>query len=84
MSTKAEVAGSSLVLTEDAGIVVFEKYENSLRRRVNYSGHEILLQNVSEASFTIVKNKVQITVKDENGKVYWGEIYPFLDWNEPI
>ena len=80
MSTKVQVLNGSLILTEDAGTAIFEKYENSLRRRVNETGHEILLQNVSNASFELLGNAVKITIKDLNQKVYTVVAYSFLDW----
>lgn len=81
MSTKVQVTGNTLVLTEDSGTVVYEQYEKSLRRRVNYTGHEILLQNISAANFTLLKNSVQVTVKDLKGKDYTISVYSLLDWN---
>lgn len=81
MSTKVQVTGNTLVLTEDSGMVVYEQYEKSLRRRVNYTGHEILLQNISAVNFTLLKNSVQVTVKDLKGKDYTISVYSLLDWN---
>lgn len=33
---------------DDETIVTFEKYNDVIRRRVNFTGHEIILQNVSQ------------------------------------
>lgn len=81
MSTKAQVLNNSLVLTEDAGSVVYEKYDNVLRRRVNNTGHEVLLQNVSEVSFALMPGSIRITVKDLNSSDHMVNVYSFLDWN---
>lgn len=82
MSTNAEVADRNLVLSEDQGKVTFEKYENSIRRRVNDTGHEIVLQNVSQVMFTRLKNAIKISVKDLNGKDYTVTVYSFLAWGD--
>jgi competence protein ComGF len=81
MSSKAQLVGTSLVLTEDAGTIVYEKYGNVLRRRVNNTGHEVLLQNVSEVNFSLMPNTVRVTVKDLYRRDYTVNVYSFLDWN---
>ncbi|XJZ26206.1 competence type IV pilus minor pilin ComGF [Bacillota bacterium Lsc_1132] len=70
------------VLTSNAGIVTYEKYKNTLRRQVDNTGHEILLQNVAAVSFSQLKNAVQITVTDMTGKVFTVVVYSFLDWDD--
>ena len=59
-----------LLLTKSTDTVLYEKYESSLRRRVNSTGHEIVLQNVAAYSFSLIKNAVKLTVKDLRGKEY--------------
>jgi competence protein ComGF len=81
MSTRAEVVSGRLVLTEAPDTILYEKYGNNLRRRVNYTGNETLLQNVSEFTFTILNNAVKVTVKDLWGKEYSVVIYPLINWN---
>jgi competence protein ComGF len=81
MSTKVQVSGSSLILTEDVGTVVYEQYENVLRRRVNLTGHEVLLQNISNVNFTLLKNSINVAIKDLNGKDYTVMVYSFLNWS---
>lgn len=82
-STKAEVLSGTLHLTKETETVQYEKYQNSLRRRVNSSGHEILLQNVSESSISILKNAIKITVKDLSGREYSVIAYSLIDWSKP-
>lgn len=84
MCTKVQVTNNTLVLTEDEGTVVYEQYKNSLRRRVNNAGHEILLQNVSEVHFTLQKNAIKVSVKDLYGKDYALAVYSLLDWNDAL
>ncbi|WP_235714597.1 competence type IV pilus minor pilin ComGF [Neobacillus dielmonensis] len=70
MSNKAEVVSNRLILTKATETVIYEKYESNLRRRVNSTGHEIVLQNVSSYTFTLLKNAVKLTAKDDHGKEY--------------
>jgi competence protein ComGF len=49
--------------------VIYEKYGSNLRRRVNFTGHEIVLQNVDQYIFSLQRNAVKVTVKHLNGKV---------------
>jgi competence protein ComGF len=79
MSTNIQVVSNHLILTEDNGTVTFEKYENILRRRVNNSGHEVVLQNVSDVTFTLLPNRIRISVKDLHDKEYITNVYPFID-----
>ncbi|MCM2531676.1 prepilin-type N-terminal cleavage/methylation domain-containing protein [Neobacillus pocheonensis] len=81
MSTHAEVVAGRLVLTDAPDTVIYEKYGNNLRRRVNYTGNETLLQNVSEYTFTIMNNSVKVTVKDIWGKEYAVSVYSLINWN---
>ena len=76
----AEVSSGRLILTKGSDIIQYEKYGSNLRRRVNSTGHEIILQNVSQYSFSIVNNAVKITVVDIWGKEYSVLAYSFLKW----
>lgn len=80
MSTKAQVVNNRLFLTEDTGTIVFEKYENILRRRVNNTGHEVLLQNISDVNFTLMPNTVIVTVRDLQQRQYIVNVYSFINW----
>jgi competence protein ComGF len=81
MSTKGQVVSNRLILTEDGGSISFEKYENILRRRVNNTGHEVLLQNVAEVNFTLLPNMVRVDVKDLNHREYLLNVPTFLNWS---
>jgi competence protein ComGF len=81
MSERAEVMGGRLFLTKDNQIISYEKYYDVLRRRVNNSGHEVLLQNVSEVTFTLVNNAVKIFVKSLDGDEFMITIYAIPNWN---
>ncbi|MFC4320744.1 competence type IV pilus minor pilin ComGF [Litchfieldia salsa] len=51
-------------------LVSFEIYQDKLRRRVNGTGHEILLQNIKSLIFTPKENGFQLSVVDLSGKSY--------------
>ncbi|MFD2446041.1 competence type IV pilus minor pilin ComGF [Bacillus sp. CGMCC 1.16607] len=63
-SDKIQINSNFISLTKDVASVTYEQYGTKLRRRVNGAGHEIILQNVKNVSFTQVKNGVFILVKD--------------------
>ena len=72
MSSRVEVASGRLYLTNNPETILYEKYGNNIRRRVNSTGHEIILQNAAEVNFTLLTNAVNIKVKD-----LWGRDYSF-------
>ncbi|MDP4105665.1 MAG: competence type IV pilus minor pilin ComGF [Bacillota bacterium] len=81
MSTKGQVVNNRLILTEDIGSVTFEKYDNILRRRVNNTGHEVLLQNVAEVNFSLLPNTVRVEVTDLNQIEHIVNVATFLNWS---
>ncbi|WP_248735759.1 competence type IV pilus minor pilin ComGF [Neobacillus rhizosphaerae] len=81
LSTRAQVIANRLILTKDTETIQYEKYGSNLRRRVNSTGHEILLQNVSQYSFTLLNNAVKVNVTDLWGKEYSVVVYSLVDWN---
>jgi competence protein ComGF len=80
LSTRAEVVSNRLYLTKDIETIQYEKYGTNLRRRVNSTGHEIILQNVSQYSFTTGNNAVKVTVIDLWGKEYSVTAFSIVNW----
>ncbi|WHY90501.1 competence type IV pilus minor pilin ComGF [Neobacillus cucumis] len=78
---KVEVLSGRLFLTKDAETIQYERYGTNLRRRVNSTGNEIVLQNVSDVVFVLLNNAVKVIVKDTWGKQYSIVIYSFINWN---
>lgn len=78
---KVEVLSGRLFLTKDAETIQYERYGTNVRRRVNSTGNEIVLQNVSDVVFVLLNNAVKVTVKDTWGKQYSIVIYSFISWN---
>ena len=80
LSTRAEVVSGRLILTKDIETIQYERYGTNLRRRVNSTGHEIILQNVSQFSFTILNNAVKVFVTDLRGREYSVTAFPIVNW----
>jgi competence protein ComGF len=80
ISTKAEVISGTLVLTLNNEKISYEKYGSNIRRRVNSTGHETILQNVSLVTFTRINNSVEIFVKDVWEKEYSVVVQSYIEW----
>lgn len=66
-----------LLMKVDGQYILYEKYGTSMRRRVNYLGHEILMQNLSSFSFGKIADGVEIKAKDVQGRDYSVRIQQF-------
>lgn len=64
------VQPDKLLMKVDDQIILYEKYASSMRRRVNYQGHEILVQNLSSFSFGTIADGVEIKARDLQGTDY--------------
>lgn len=80
ISSKVEVVSGNLVLTLGNEKVLYEKYGSNIRKRVNSTGHETLLQNVSVVTFTRINNSVKITVKDVWEREYSVVVHSYIEW----
>ena len=58
------VQSDKLFMKIDEQTIVYEKYNSSMRRRVNFQGHEILVQNLSSFSFGKIADGVEIKARD--------------------
>jgi competence protein ComGF len=74
------VVSGRLVLTLNSDTIYYEKYGSNIRRQVNSSGHETLLQNVASVTFTRVNNSVKISVIDNWGREYSVMAYSYIEW----
>ncbi|MEK5381343.1 competence type IV pilus minor pilin ComGF [Niallia sp. FSL W8-0635] len=61
------VANNKLFLYVDGRMVTYERYESSVRRRVDSTGHEVALQGVNNVKFTSNKNGFSIEVINRFG-----------------
>jgi len=51
-------------------VVSYEPYQGSIRRRVNSTGHEVILQNIASVQYHAEPKGVTIHVKDRAGNSY--------------
>jgi competence protein ComGF len=70
MSTSITVLNQTLLLQKDGQTIFYEKYGTNLRRRVDYKGHEILLQNVGTFQFEKIGNGIRVKLVDKYGHEY--------------
>jgi competence protein ComGF len=78
-SDRIQISGSKLLLEKDGRLILYEKYGENLRRRVDFTGHEILLQQVHSVHFKKLQNGVQMIVKDKGGMEKTTAIRSFID-----
>lgn len=64
-------------LEENDSMISISKYEDKIRRQVNGKGHEIMLQNVKSADFSLEGGKVYIHVTFSNGEKEGASVSPF-------
>ncbi|WP_442594882.1 competence type IV pilus minor pilin ComGF [Neobacillus sp. D3-1R] len=78
MSEKIDAMSNRLLLTKDSDLISYEQYGTKLRRRVNGTGNEVLLQNVNQVQFEKMKNGVLIKVEDIWNKSYSFSVQAFI------
>lgn len=71
------VQPDKLLMKVDGQFILYEKYASSMRRRVNYQGHEILIQNLSSFSFAKIADGVEVRAKDVKGTDYSVRVHQF-------
>ncbi|WP_020061627.1 ComGF family competence protein [Bacillus sp. 123MFChir2] len=54
--------------------ITYVKSGNNIVRKVNGTGHEVLLQKVGDISYQLAAHTLIIRVQDINGKVYDGVV----------
>ncbi|MBM4762274.1 competence type IV pilus minor pilin ComGF [Bacillus sp. B15-48] len=78
MCNAVNIQDDKLFLQRGSDTVLYEKYGTNLRRRVNFSGHEIILQNVAEVKFNSLPEGYKITVIDSSGNEHNANIRAFI------
>jgi competence protein ComGF len=73
MSQKINPQVNKLLLTRETDSILYEKFGTNVRRRVNLTGNEILLQNVKSIQFDYIKNGTIVKVED-----IWSKKYSFI------
>lgn len=83
MSTSLTVSGQSIVMEKEGKVILYEKYGTNIRRRVDFKGHEIILQNVPSVQFENIPNGVRVMATDRFGRNYLEEIHVFVGKGVP-
>ncbi|WP_404329261.1 competence type IV pilus minor pilin ComGF [Mesobacillus maritimus] len=78
LSSQVTVLGDKLLLQKNGDTILYEKYGSNLRRRVNYTGHETLLQNVASVRFIKTTGGFSIYVQDLEQIEYSATIRSFI------
>jgi len=66
-----------LLLNHQQQFVTIEQYQSVIRRRVNQTGHEILLQHVAQFDITYENERINVTLIKKNGDEIATSIVPF-------
>lgn len=82
LSDEISVISGRLQLQKNGQAVLFEKYGNNIRRRVNVAGHEVVLQQVNAVQFIKIKDGVMVKVEDLYNQSYSAEVYSYLQLDE--
>ncbi|PLS15413.1 competence protein comGF [Bacillus sp. M6-12] len=77
-SNSMNVVNNTLQLGHGSDIITIEKYQDKLRRRLNGTGHDPMLQNIAAVKFIEHTSAVEILVTDKKGKVYQCTLRPYM------
>jgi competence protein ComGF len=73
-----DVRNGKLYMQSAGEEITFEKYGTSIRRLVQYRGHELILQNIKSVEFSKSQTSINIKVVDQDHFVYEDQLFPFL------
>ncbi|WP_406686778.1 competence type IV pilus minor pilin ComGF [Rossellomorea vietnamensis] len=71
------VMTNQLSFVMDGETILYEKYNQSIRRRVNNRGHEIVLQSVDGFEFNVIDQGVHMDLEFEGGEKVEGNFFSF-------
>jgi competence protein ComGF len=57
--------------------ITYERYQNSMRRKVNDRGHEVVLQSIHSIAFSEVPQGIKVKVEFEGGESMESAFYYF-------
>lgn len=78
MSEDFMAAGEVLTVTKDDQNITYESYGTNVRRRVNGTGHEIVLQNVEHVTYEDQGNRIKLSLTDINKHERSAVVTPFI------
>lgn len=78
ISTSRQVTGNRLYLVVEEDVILIEQYQDKVRRRLNGTGHEVMLQEISRLEVDTNGRVVTITIYDKQGKSFSRKVRPFF------
>lgn len=78
ISNAVFVEKERVILLKNGDRITYEKFGTNIRRRVNTSGHEVILQNVASLRFEPLSEGYSITVIDTNGDKHHANVRSFI------
>ncbi|TMU85470.1 hypothetical protein FGG79_09610 [Bacillus sp. BHET2] len=75
--TNVTITPDKVSFTVHNETVSYEKYQHSIRRRVNNRGHEVVLQSVNLVRFSAIQQGVHMDVEFEGAEKAEGEFFYF-------
>lgn len=73
-----DVRNGKLYIQSAGEGIIFEKYGTSIRRLVEFRGHELILQNIKSVEFSKSQTSIHIKVVDQDNFVYEDQLFPFI------
>lgn len=77
-----EVVNGQLRIINGEEVSTYQKYQNILRKQVNGTGHEVVLQNVQSVSFARNAQSVTIVVETSFNQIKEATIFSFITKGE--
>ncbi|MBU8879365.1 ComGF family competence protein [Bacillus sp. FJAT-29790] len=77
-----DVSNERIALRRNGQVILYERYGTNIRRRVDFKGHEIVLQQVGSLQFFRIKNGVKLTVKDLFNQSHASSLYSYIELEE--
>ncbi|WP_175991056.1 competence type IV pilus minor pilin ComGF [Bacillus sp. Marseille-Q1617] len=71
------ISPEQLSFDKEGERITYERYQNSIRRKVNERGHEVVLQSIHTLAFSQVPQGVKVEIKFEKGEGMESEFYYF-------
>lgn len=79
LSEGIEIANGKLIVRKNQQQISYEKYGSNIRRRVNGTGHEIVLQNVGDVTYEEQRKSMVIRMIDTRDETHTTLITPFIN-----
>jgi competence protein ComGF len=72
------VSTDKILMKIGENTIIYDKYGSNIRRRVNFKGYEILMQNLSGFQFKSIPEGVEISATNTDGERYITRVQNFI------